>query len=100
MPNKTSQHVLSTSANLLGFCLVVLTSIHVLNKTESSYADEFTSIVCLLLILSTTFSFISIRTGNKLLSTKLEKLADYLFFLSLTGIFAIVLFLLVNFWGK
>jgi hypothetical protein len=100
MANKTSQHVLSTSANLLGFCLVVLTSIHVLNKTESSYADEFTSIVCLLLILSTTFSFISIRTENKPLSTKLEKLADYLFFLSLTGIFAIVLFLLVNFWGK
>jgi hypothetical protein len=100
MANKTSQHVLSTSANLLGFCLVVLTSIHVLNKTESSYADEFTSIVCLLLILSTTFSFISIRTENKLLSTKFEKLADYLFFLSLTGIFAIVLFLMITFWGK
>jgi hypothetical protein len=100
MANKTSQHVLSSSANLLGFCLVVLTSIHVLKKTDNSYADEFTSVVCLLLILSTTCSFISIRTENKSLSTKLEKLADYLFILSLTGIFAIVLFLMITFWGK
>jgi hypothetical protein len=97
MANRTSQHVLNTSANLLGFCLVVVSSIHLLNKADDSFADEFTSMVCLLLILSTIFSFFSIRTENGLLTTNLEKIADYLFIVSLTGIFAIVLYMLMIF---
>jgi hypothetical protein len=65
MANKTSQHILGTSANLLGFCLFVITSIHLADKTKNNLIDEFTSIIALLLTASSVFSFISIRTENE-----------------------------------
>lgn len=39
MANNTSQHILSTAANLLGFCLFVITSIHISNKSEAGLVD-------------------------------------------------------------
>lgn len=36
---KKSAHILNTSANLLGFCLIVITSLHIGNKTQNTYAD-------------------------------------------------------------
>ena len=97
MANKTSQHILTTSANLLGFCLIVITSLHFTDKAESSLIDEFTSVVALLLIFSCFFSFISIRTKNQIKEQRLETIADYLFLISLTGILFIILFLVSNF---
>lgn len=99
MANKTSQHILGTSANLLGFCLFILTSLRLANKTENNYIDEFTSIVALLLTLSSLLSFISIKTENKKRELKLERIADYFFILSLIGIFGIVSFIIVNYWN-
>lgn len=64
MANNTSHHILGTSTNLLGFCLLVLTSINISNKFEKYFIDEFTSIVCILLTISSIFSFFSIRTSN------------------------------------
>ena len=45
MANKTSQHILNTSSNLLGFCLIVITSLQITNKAESTLLDEFTSVI-------------------------------------------------------
>ncbi len=45
MANNTSQHILSTSASLLGFCLFIITSLHFNNQTENSLIDEFTAII-------------------------------------------------------
>lgn len=64
MANKTSQHILSTSANLLGFCLFIITSLHLTDKTESSLIDELTSLVAFFLTVSSLFSFVLIRTDN------------------------------------
>jgi len=100
MANKTSQHILGTSANLLGFCLFVITSLHIANKSEGSLIDEFTSIVALFLTISSVFSFISIKTEDKQREKKFELLADYLFIISLIGVFGIILFIIVNFWSK
>lgn len=100
MANKTSQHILNTSANLLGFCLFIITSLHLSNKSENNLIDEFTSIVALFLTISSVLSFISIRTENKKREYKLEQMADYLFILSLIGIFGIILFMIFNFWNK
>lgn len=100
MANKTSQHILGTSANLLGFCLFIITSLHLANKTENNLIDEFTSIVALLLTVSSVFSFISIRTQNKTREYKFEQIADYLFIISLIGIFGIIAFIIINFWQK
>jgi hypothetical protein len=100
MANKTSKHILATAANLLGFCLFIITSLHLTNKSENNLIDEFTSIIALLLTISTVFSFISIRLENQVIEYKFEKIADYFFFTSLLGIFGIIIFIIINFWNK
>ncbi|MEI9808175.1 MAG: hypothetical protein WDO16_10025 [Bacteroidota bacterium] len=97
MANNTSQHILSTSANLLGFCLFVITSLHATNKTASTFIDEFTSVIALLLTFSCFLSFISLRTKDPVKERKLEIIADYLFIISLAGILLIILLLVLNF---
>ncbi len=97
MANRTSQHILGTSANLLGFCLFIITALHLTNKTENRLIDEFTSIVALLLTISSLLSFISIRTDNPEREYQFEKIADYFFLISLIGIFGIIVFLAINF---
>lgn len=99
MANKTSQHILGTSANLLGFCLFVITSLHLTNKSENNLIDEFTSVVALLLTIASVMSFISIRTENKKREYRLEIIADYLFIISLIGIMGIIAFIIFNFWN-
>jgi amino acid transporter len=90
MANQTSQHILSTSANLLGFCLVVLTSLHITDKSALGFLDEITSVVAVLLIFSCFFSFFSIRSSAKERALYLERIADYLFISSLFGILVII----------
>lgn len=97
MANKTSQHILNTSANLLGFCLFVITSLKISNKVESSRIDEFTSVIALLLSVSCFFSFVSIRTKNQMKEQRFETVADYLFIISLVGILVVILLISLNF---
>ena len=98
MANQTSQHILGTSSNLLGFCLFVITSLHLADKTENSFIDEFTSIISLFLTISSIFSFFSIRTQDKEKEFRLERIADYIFIVSLIGIFGIIVFITISFW--
>jgi hypothetical protein len=97
MANNTSQHILNTSANLLGFCLFVITSLHIADKIESHLIDEFTSVIALLLTISCVFSFISIKTKSVQREVKLETIADYFFMSSLIGILIIILLITLNF---
>jgi len=97
MANTTSQHILNTSANLLGFCLFVITSLHIADLTETHFIDEFTSIVALLLTISCIFSFISIRTSDLKKEKHFETIADYLFLFSLFGILGIIILISQNF---
>src|SRR5690349_11747511 len=97
MANNTSQHILGTAANLLGFCLFVITSLHVSDTAATSIIDEFTSVIALMLTISCFFSFLSIRTSNPTRERKFETFADYLFFASLIGIAVIILLLVFNF---
>ena len=88
--NRTSGHILGTSANLLGFCLFVITSLHVSNKSETHTLDQFTSIVAVMLALSCVFSFASLRSIYPERGVRLEKIADYFFIASLLGIVIII----------
>lgn len=97
MPNYTSQHILNTSASLLGFCLFVITSLHIASMTETKIIDEFTSVVAVLLTFSCLFSFISIRTKNDAKEKHYETVADYLFLVALLGILVIILLITFNF---
>ena len=96
MSNKASQHILSTSANLLGFGLFVITSLHIANKSEVTLIDDFATIVTILLAFSCLFSFFAIKSEKERRKRTLELIADYLFILALLGIIAVVLLLVFN----
>ncbi|MBK8517100.1 MAG: hypothetical protein IPL55_12725 [Saprospiraceae bacterium] len=97
MANTTSPHILNTSANLLGFCLFVITSLHIANQIEMHVIDEFTSGVAVFLTFSSIFSFISIRTSNLKREKYFETIAEYLFLIALIGILVIILLITLNF---
>lgn len=98
MPNKTSQHILPTAGNLLGFCLIVITSLHLNSATKDSILDEFTSTIAILLCFSVILSFASIKTENQVRTKRLENGAEILFGIAITGIAVIVLILIKKFW--
>ncbi len=96
MANNTSQHILNTAANLLGFCLFVITSLHIANLTETHIIDKFTAVVAVLLTFSCVFSFISIKTKEEQRKDRLETIADFMFLISLFGILVIILLITLN----
>ncbi len=89
MKQNNSQHILNTSSNLLGFCLVVLTSLKVTKFSETSLIDEFTGAACVILVLSSFFSFLSIRSQNQKLTERYERIADNIFIVGLISVFLI-----------
>lgn len=93
MSNNTSPHILNTAANLLGFCLFIITSLHIADEVETGFIDELTSIIAVLLIFSCVFSFISIRTQSPKREKDFEKIADYCFILALGGVLFVILFI-------
>ncbi len=97
MANNTAQHILSTSANLLGFCLFVITSLHIANRTKASRLDELTSCIAVVLTSSCIFPFFSIQTSYLNREKRLESIADLLFVFSLVGILVIILLITLNF---
>lgn len=97
MANQTSQHILSASANLLGFCLFVITALHITDKVQQTRIDEYTAIISILLALACTLSFLSLRTHRPKLEKTLELMADYCFIAGLLGIMIVILFIAPNF---
>ena len=89
MTNSKSQHILNTSSNLLGFCLIVLTSLKISKLSEVSKIDELTGLACILLIASCLLSFLSIRTARPKLNVRYEIFADYIFIVALLLVFAV-----------
>lgn len=97
MAKNTSQHILNTSANLLGFCLFVITSFHISDKAQNSRVDEFTSVIAFFLSVSCIVSFFAIRSASDDTSQKLETIADYFFIASLLGILLVIVFITLKF---
>jgi len=97
MANNTSQHILNTSANLLGFCLFVITALHISNHEQKTLIDEFTGVIAILLSASCLLSFASIRSKREQRADKLENIADLMFLLSLIGILLIIVFITLHF---
>ena len=75
--NVKSPHILNASSNLLGICFIVLTSLKLLDKSETTIIDEVTIVAIIFFMTSCIFSFLSIR-GMKS-SERLEKIADFIF---------------------
>jgi len=97
MSNGTSPHILNTAANLLGFCLFVITAFHISDRSQRTMIDEFTCMVAILLAASCLFSFASIRSKIDKREKRLENTAEVLFLLSLIGILVIIVFITLHF---
>ena len=89
MQKNTAQHILNSSSNLLGFCLVVLTSLKITKFNEHTFIDEFTGLACFVLMLSCILSFLSIRSNFEKSRNRYEKLAEYTFMSALIVVFII-----------
>lgn len=89
MADNKSSHILSTSSNLLGFCLLVLTSLKISKFQQATMIDEFTGVASVLLIAASILSFLSMRTKNVKRSNNYEKIADVIFLIALITIFTV-----------
>ena len=97
MANKTSPHILCTCTNLIGFCLLLITSLHITENAKNTMIDEFSALVALVLAFSTILSFFSMRTKKERRGAVLETLAEILFGLAMFGIVALLVFILLSF---
>lgn len=91
-----SPHILNTSANLLGFCFVVLTSSKITKMNEASYIDEGATLAIVSFMSSCLLSFLAIRSKFENRSVKLEKLADVLFLCGLIILFLTTILIAFN----
>ena len=89
MANNKSEHILNTSSNLLGFCLVVLTSLKISKYNAVSIIDELTGVGTIFLIVSAILSFLSIRSNKENISGRYEKIAENIFIIALVFVFLI-----------
>lgn len=92
MLNNKSPHILSTATNLLGFCLLVLTSLKISKFHEATLIDEFTGAAAILLIITSILSFLSMRSKKEKKSVLYEQIADLIFLI------ALILIFIVTFW--
>jgi len=95
MAENRSPHILSTSANLLGICFIVLTSLKKLALTDGSLIDEFAVAAVMFFMTSCILSFISMRRRQNT-SQKLEKVADFVFLSGLVILFVATILIAFN----
>ncbi|AIZ65046.1 hypothetical protein PK28_05970 [Hymenobacter sp. DG25B] len=89
-----SPHILNTSANLMGLCFIVLTSLKVNKLSDASIIDELTAVATLFFITSCILSFLSMRSSRQ--SNTFERLADLIFLGGLLIIFVTITLITLN----
>lgn len=93
---KKSPHILNAASGLLGFCLVILTSMEITKVSDRTFIDEIAGLASLCLAISCLMSFMSIRSTNIKFELKCEKIADYLFITALLCISISVILVTFN----
>ncbi len=80
-------HILTLSATLAGLCVTGVTLFHTMgnNAVRATSADDLLVTSAFLFLLCTYIIFFALRTKQGVLAVNLEKLADTLFLLALTG---------------
>lgn len=90
-----SQHILNTSANLLGLCFIVLTSRNILDMKSATLIDELTAFAIFSFMFSCILSFLSMRSISEI-GIRYEKYADVLFFVGLSSLFITATLITLN----
>jgi len=80
-------HLLSVSGTLSGLCITGVTLFHTLGRATlpETFADDLLAISALLFLLCTYVIFIALRTRRESMAVWLEKVADTLFLMALSG---------------
>lgn len=81
-----TSHILTTSANLVGVCLVIITGLRVSSLSGSTILDELTAVASCFFLFSGGFAYLSMRHTKKQILLYRD-IADYCF---LAGIFLMV----------
>lgn len=97
MKKETPQLILNVSGNLLGFCLIVITSLHIANFREGRFVDGLMLVVASLLTSASVLSFLAIKREGSSLASRLGLVSEYFFFSSLLGILITVLLITLDF---
>jgi hypothetical protein len=95
MRNEDAPHILNTSANLLGICFLILSSIQVLHVSEKTIIDGVLAFAIFLFMSSCLLSFLSMRKRS-VSGRKFELLADYIFLGGLFSLFITTMLLTFN----
>jgi ABC-type multidrug transport system permease subunit len=85
MSRENSPHILNTSANLLGICFLMLTSLQVLKLKGGTVIDGVLAFAILMFMCSCILSFLSM-TRKKIVHKNYELIAEYIF---LGGLFSL-----------
>jgi hypothetical protein len=96
MAAEKSPHILNTSSNLLGFCLVVLTSIKISKFSSATIIDDITGFSAIVLMISCILSFLSLRAKSETRSIKLERVAEIVFLVGLISLAVIIVLVSFN----
>jgi tellurite resistance protein TehA-like permease len=94
--SSNAPHILSTSANLMGICFLVLTSLKALKMTGQTLMDECASVAVCLFMLSCLLSFMAMRSTS-LRASRYETFADYIFMAGLVDLCITTLFIAFRF---
>lgn len=95
MPENRTPHILNTSANLLGLCFIVLTSLKVAKMSDSTIIDETTALAIILFMTSCILSFLSMKRSGPA-NYRLERTADIIFLLGLLVLFLTTMMVTFN----
>jgi hypothetical protein len=92
--------LLSLSATLAGFCITSVALFHTLARASltETIADDVLAISALFFLICTYTIFFALRTRHTKLARTLEKVADALFLVALTGMVATGFIMVYTVW--
>jgi len=93
--NSKNNHILTTSSNLLGICFLIFSLVRASGMQNKTLLDDLCLVAMLLFMVSSVFSFISMRfTKNQ---DSYEKYADVIFICALGFLCLITILLFFGF---
>lgn len=93
-------HLLTLAGTLAGFCITGVTLFHTMNRASlaATIADDALALSALVFLACTYIIFFALRTTRQTLALVLERIADILFLLALTGMVASGFIMVYTIW--
>ena len=91
MKTSDAPHILNTSANLLGLCFIILTSLRALGRTGGTISESATGVAAVFFAVSCWYSFMSMKSKTDKKIERREMFADVAFFIGLSIIMIIII---------